>query len=181
MANEFVRSIKNIKDIQKQEITYSNQNDLFSDGKDVYVLNNGEMEKITLHRDFGLKKGENNFKKVIRNGKILNSGIRWNIQKWGNVVTFTSESVESDLFLKINTPFLKDTDTIGKLSSSYKGYIPIVFGSKKKDNDNNVFYEHISGYAVLQQSGLTFGNFFGGLTIEKGSFICCHFTIVIED
>lgn len=46
MAQEFVRNIKHT-DVTKEPLYTTQQNDLISDDKDVYVHNNGKYEKIT--------------------------------------------------------------------------------------------------------------------------------------
>lgn len=47
MAKRFTRNIRSIEDIEKQPKSTNEQNDLLSDGKDVYVRNKDKYERIT--------------------------------------------------------------------------------------------------------------------------------------
>lgn len=181
MSENFVRSIKNIQDINKQEITYSNQNDLFSDGTDVYVVNNGQKEKITLQRDFGLQKGDNDFKKV-RDYQILESeGVRWIIQRWGSVYTFYSRNVLKDIVLNGNLTYLCKHSIFSRLPSDYEVMVYVLF-SNKQVNEGVTTYETVEGYANLTRTGLKAMNILipNNTKITNGSICVCHFTIVVD-
>ena len=64
MANDFVRSIKNVRNINKQPLNTNEQTDLLSDDKHVYVRNKDQYENLT-----NAVKSVNN-KTIDKNGNV---------------------------------------------------------------------------------------------------------------
>lgn len=139
MAREFVRSIKKT-DPKNEPLYTTEQNDLISDDKNVYIHNNGRYEKITNDEDTNeLKENIARNAQDISNLQLDNDTNKTNIIKLQNDNTKNKSDI-----VDLQDDNQKINQTVTKVSQDHDELVTDIKANKDNISKNNVKIEKLS-------------------------------------